>query len=103
VGNLLAEVMRIKAEGDLGAAKALIDRYGLRVDTKLRDEVQARVKKLDIPSYIGFVMPRLEPVTDSDGKITDVKVSYPLDLATQMLEYSRFTKAEKEAAVSAKK
>jgi len=103
VGDLLAELMRIKAEGDLGAAKALIDKYGLRVDTKLRDEVQARVKKLDIPSYIGFVMPRLEPVTDSDGRITDVKVSYPLDLATQMLEYSRFTEAEKEAAVSAKK
>jgi dipeptidyl-peptidase-3 len=102
VGDLLAEVMRIKAEGDLGAAKALIDKYGLGVDTKLRDEVQARAKNLDIPSYIGFVMPRLDPVTDSDGKMTDVKVSYPLDLATQMLEYSRFTEAEKEAAVSTK-
>jgi dipeptidyl-peptidase-3 len=102
VGGLLAEVMRIKAEGDLGAAKTLIDKYGLRVDSKLRDEVQSRVKKLDIPSYIGFVMPKLEPVMDPNGKITDVKISYPLDLATQMLEYSRFTAAEKEATVSAK-
>jgi dipeptidyl-peptidase-3 len=99
-GELLAEIMRIKAEGDLNAAKALIDKYGLKVDPKLRDEVQERVKKLDIPSYTGFVMPKLEPVRDPQGKVTDIRVSYPLDLAKKMIEYSHFTKKEKEATSS---
>jgi dipeptidyl-peptidase-3 len=97
VGKLLAEVMRIKAEGDLKAAKELIDTYGLKVDIALRDEVQERVKKLDLPSYTGFVQPKLEPVLDPEAKIADVKVSYPLDLATQMLEYSAFTRNERAA------
>ncbi len=96
-GKLLAELMRIKAEGDLKAAKELIDKYGLKVDTKLRDEVQERVKKLDAPSYTGFVMPKLEPVMDPEANIVDVKVTYPLDLATQMLEYSAFTKRMKNS------
>jgi len=95
VGKLLAEVMRIKAEGDLKAAKELIDTYGLKVDIALRDEVQERVKKLDLPSYTGFVQPRLEPVLDPEANIVDVKVTYPLDLSTQMLEYSAFTRKEK--------
>lgn len=97
VGKLLAEVMRIKAEGDLKAAKQLVDTYGLKVDVALRDEVQERVKKLDLPSYTGFVQPKLEPVLDPEAKVVDVKVSYPLDLATQMLEYSAFTRNEKMA------
>lgn len=92
VGELLAEVMRMKAEGDLAAAKTLIDTYGLKVDVKLRDEVQERVKDLNLAPYTGFVMPKLEPVNDPTAKIVDVKVIYPLDLATQMLEYSAFTK-----------
>lgn len=96
VGNLLTEVMRIKAEGDLKAAKQLIDTYGLKIDIALRDEVQERVKKLDLPSYTGFVQPKLEPVLNPEGKVADVKVSYPLDLATQMLEYSAFTRNEKK-------
>lgn len=95
VGTLLAEVMRIKAEGDLKAAKELIDTYGLKVDVTLRDEVQERVKKLDLPSYTGFVQPKLEPVMNPEAKIADVKISYPLDLAAQMLEYSAFTRNEK--------
>ncbi len=94
-GGLLAEIMRIKAEGDLKAAKELVDSYGLKVDIALRDEVQERVKKLDLPAYTGFVQPRLEPVWNSEGRVVDVKVSYPLDLATQMLEYSSFTRKEK--------
>lgn len=95
VGQLLAEVMRIKAEGDLEAGRALVDRYGLKVDVKLRDEVQQRASKLDVPAYTGFVMPRLEPVNDASGQVSDVRVSYPLDLAAQMLEYSKFTRAER--------
>ena len=97
VGKLLAEIMRIKAEGDLAAAKALVDNYGLKVDLSLRDQVQERVKKLDAPSYTGYVMPKLEPVLNPEAKIVDVNVTYPLDFAKQMLEYSSFTKNEKAA------
>ena len=88
VGRLLAEVQRIKAEGDYEASKKLFETYGVHFDGKLRDEVVARVEKLDMPSYTGFVQPRLEPVTGADGKITDVKISYPMDLTAQMLEFS---------------
>jgi dipeptidyl-peptidase-3 len=87
-GRLLAEVQRIKAEGDYAAAKKLFETYGVHFDAKLRDEVIARVDKLNLPSYGGFVMPTLTPVTGPDGKITDVKISYPMDLTAQMLEYS---------------
>ncbi len=92
---LLAEVMRIKAEGDFTAAKNLIDKYGLKVNTILRNEVQERANKLNLPLYTGFVMPKLEPVLDPTAKIVDIKVTYPLDLAKQMLEYSEFTKNER--------
>src|SRR5262245_15314412 len=88
VGKLLAEVQRIKSEGDYQEAKKLFSTYGVHFDPKLRDEVVARVDKLNLPSYTGFVMPKLTPVTGSDGQITDVKISYPLDLTTQMMEYS---------------
>jgi dipeptidyl-peptidase-3 len=87
-GRLLAEVQRIKAEGDYAAAKALFDTYGVHFDAALRDEVVARVEHLNMPSYTGFVQPRLEPVHAADGTLTDVTISYPLDLTTQMLEYS---------------
>lgn len=88
IGRLLAEVQRIKAEGDYEAAKRLFETYGVHFDAALRDEVVARVEHLNMPSYTGFVQPRLEPVASADGRITDVRISYPLDLTTQMLEYS---------------
>jgi dipeptidyl-peptidase-3 len=88
VGRLLAEVQRIKAEGDYAAAKILFETHGVHFDPKLRDEIVARVERLNMPSYTGFVQPKLEAVTAADGKITDVTISYPLDLTTQMLEYS---------------
>ena len=88
VGRLLAEVQRIKAEGDYEAARKLFDTYGVHFDARLRDEVVARVDRLNMPSYTGFVQPKLEPVTDASGRITDVRISYPMDLTTQMLEYS---------------
>jgi dipeptidyl-peptidase-3 len=87
-GKLLAEVQRIKSEGDYAAAKKLFDSYGIHFDAAQRDQVVARVDKLQLPSYSGFVMPKLTPVTGADGAITDVKISYPMDLTTQMLEYS---------------
>jgi dipeptidyl-peptidase-3 len=87
-GRLLAEVQRIKSEGDYEAARTLFETYGVHFDPALRDEVVARVDRLHMPSYTGFVQPRLEAVRDGHGNITDVKISYPLDLAAQMLEYS---------------
>ena len=88
VGRLLADVQRIKAEGDYEAAKALFETYGVHFDPALRDEVVARVDRLQMPSYTGFVQPRLEAVRNAGGEITDVRISYPLDLTAQMLEYS---------------
>jgi dipeptidyl-peptidase III len=88
VGRLLAEVQRIKAEGDYEASKKLFETFGVHFDAKLRDEVVSRVDRLNMPSYTGFVQPRLEAVKGSDGRISDVKISYPMDLTTQMLEYS---------------
>jgi dipeptidyl-peptidase-3 len=88
VARLLAEVQPIKAEGDYEAAKALFETYGIHFDPALRDEIVARVDRLNMPSYTGFVQPRLEAITNADGDITDVHISYPLDLTTQMLEYS---------------
>ena len=88
VGELLAEVQRIKSEGDFGAARALFEDYGIRFDPALRDEVVSRVEALDLPSYTGFVMPRLEAEHGDNGEIANVSVSYPMDLETQMLEYA---------------
>jgi len=88
VGTLLAEVQRIKAEGDYTAARQLFETYGVHFDPALRDEIVARVDRLRMPSYTGFVMPRLEAVYGPDGAIADVRISYPQDLTTQMLEYS---------------
>lgn len=87
-GRLLSEVQRIKSEGDYAGAKALFDTHGITFDPARRDEVVARVAKLDLPSYTGFVMPRLEEVKGPDGKVTDINISYPMDLTTQMLEFS---------------
>ena len=67
VGRLLAEVQRIKAEGDYEAAKALFETYGVHFEAELRDEVVARVERLQMPSYTGFVQPRLEAVMAGDG------------------------------------
>ena len=65
-------MQRIKAQGDYAAARALVEKYGVHFDTALRDEVVARVEHLDLPSYTGFVMPRLEPVGGPDGAAADV-------------------------------
>lgn len=88
VGRLLADVQRIKAEGDYDAARRLFDTYGVHFEATLRDEVVARVERLNMPSYTGFVQPKLRPVLAADGTIADVAIEYPLDFKTQMLEYS---------------
>jgi dipeptidyl-peptidase-3 len=92
VGHLLAEVQRIKAEGDYDAAKVLVETYGVHFDPALRDEIVARVDRLQLPSYTAFVMPTLNAVRNDAGEIVDVEIAYPLDLTKQMLEYSAATR-----------
>lgn len=92
VGRLLADVQRIKAEGDYAAAKQLFETHGVHFDPALRDQVVRRVDALQLPSYTGFVMPKLEAVLNGAGDITDVTISYPHDLRQQMLEYSAQTR-----------
>jgi len=87
VGMLLAELMRIKAEGDYDAIKALIDRYGVRFDPKLRDEVVARYKRLDLPTYWAGINPELVPTFGAGGEVTNVTINYPRDYARQRLSY----------------
>jgi dipeptidyl-peptidase-3 len=93
VGRLLADVQRIKSTGDYAAAKALFDAHGIHFDPALRDQVVARVDRLQLPSYSGFVMPKLTATTDASGAITDVAISYPMDLKAQMLEYATVSAA----------
>jgi dipeptidyl-peptidase-3 len=93
VGQLLAELMRIKAEGDYDAIKALIDRYGVHFDPALRDQVMARYRKLDIPTYWAGInpeltAPELTASLDSAGKVGKVEISYPRDFVKQQLGYS---------------
>jgi len=89
VGQLLAELMRIKAEGDYDAIKALIDKYGVHFDPAQRDEVMGRYKKLDIPTYWTGINPELIPTFDSKKKLTKVEISYPRDYVKQQLGYSK--------------
>jgi dipeptidyl-peptidase-3 len=88
VGRLLAEVQRIKSEGDYAAAARLFNDHGIHFDARLRDQVVSRVDALKLPSYTGFVMPKLTAARDASGAITAVTISYPQDLTAQMLEYS---------------
>lgn len=87
VGRLLAEVQRIKSQGDVEAARGLVEAHGVHFEAALRDEVVARVQRIGLPSYTGFVMPRLEPIHGADGSIVNVRITYPLDFTAQMLEY----------------
>ncbi len=87
-GQLLKEIQRIKSEGDFEAGKALIEDYGVKVDLELHKEVLERAAKLKSAPYGGFINPKLVPVTDDAGNITDVKVEYPADFTKQMLYYS---------------
>ena len=86
-GELLREVQRIKSEGDYEAGKALVETYGVKVDPELHQQVLRRYQALEIAPYSGFIQPRLVPVTNGDT-IADVKVEYPDDFATQMLDYA---------------
>lgn len=86
-GKLLAEIMRIKAEGDFKAGKELVEKYGIKIDPNLHKEVIDRIEKLNLPSVTGFVQPELRVVAVA-GKPVDVEVDHCLDLADQMLRWS---------------
>ncbi len=88
-GKLLAEIQRIKSEGDFDAARNLVETYAVKVDPELHKEVLARYEKLHLAPYKGFVNPVYTAVTDGDGNITDVTVSYTEGYAEQMLRYSK--------------
>lgn len=85
-GVLLAEVQRIKSEGDFEAGKKLVETYGVKVDKQLHKEVLARFKQLNLAPYAGFINPDYQLV-EEDGEIVDVKVIYPDNFTQQMLEY----------------
>jgi dipeptidyl-peptidase-3 len=87
VATLLAEVMRIKAEGDYDAARRLVETYAIRFDPALRDEVVRRCRDAGIPRFFAFHMPALRAVTDGTGAILDVVVDYGKDFDTMMLEW----------------
>lgn len=86
-GELLGEVQRIKSEGDLETGKKLVEDYGVKIDPELHKEVLERFKKLNLAPYAGFINPDYEPIIE-DGKIVEVKISYPMDFTEQMLEYA---------------
>ncbi len=88
-GKLLAEVQRIKSEGDYEAARSLVETYGVKVDPVLHKEVLERYEKLHLSPYKGFINPVYKPVRDAAGNIVDVKVDYSEGYAEQMLRYSR--------------
>jgi len=87
VGMLLAELMRIKAEGDYNAIKALVDQYGVHFDTGLRDQVLARYQKLNLPTYFAGVNAHLVPSFGKDGEVEKVDIHYLQDPVRQYLDY----------------
>lgn len=89
IGNLLAEIQRIKSEGDYKAGNDIIQKYAVKIDPKLHKEVVQRFSTLDIPPYRGFINPVYTPVTDNAGEITDIEISYPENYVEQMLRLSR--------------
>ena len=88
-GQLLAEVQRIKSEGDFEAARRLVEDYGVKVDPELHREVLARYERLHLSPYKGFINPVYKAERDANGQITDVKLDYTEAYDQQMLRYSR--------------
>ena len=86
-GELLREVQRIKSQGDYQAGHDLVENHGVKVDRALHAQVLQRSEKLKTAPYAGFIQPRLVPMTNDKGEITDVRVEYPADFIGQMLEF----------------
>jgi dipeptidyl-peptidase-3 len=88
IARLLAEIQRIKSEGDYEAARQLVEQYAVQIDPAIHQEVLARYERLNLAPYKGFINPVLLPVYDSEGKIADINVYYGESYAHQMLRYS---------------
>lgn len=88
-GELLAEIQRVRSEGDYATASTLVQDYAVKVDPELHAEILSRYAPLNIAPYRGFVNPVYTPVRDAEGRITDVTISYPENYTEQMLRYSR--------------
>ncbi len=89
IARLLAEIQRIKSEGDFEAAKTLVESYAVKVDANLHKEVLERYERLHLAPYKGFINPVMTPVTNSNGEITDINVDYTEGYSEQMLRYSK--------------
>ena len=88
-GKQLAEIKRIKSEGDLEAARQLVEQYGVKVDPSLHQEILTRYKRLNLAPYKGFINPVYTPIVDEGNNITDIHISYNEAYDTQMLRYSK--------------
>lgn len=88
-GMLLSKIQRIKSEGNYEAARALVEKYGVKLDASLHEEVLARYRALHLAPYKGFVNPVYRPEYDAEGRIVDVKVDYTEGYTEQMLRYGR--------------
>ena len=88
IATLLAEVQRIKSEGDFAAARQLVEQYAVKVDPVLHEEVLARYNQLNLAPYKGFINPMLLPVRDQEGRICDIQINYSESYSHQMLRYS---------------
>jgi dipeptidyl-peptidase-3 len=89
IGELLAEIQRVKSEGDFEGAKNLVEKYGVKVDTDIHKEILERYAKLHIAPYKGFVNPYYEVVKDASGNITNIIPTYKEGYAEQMLRYAK--------------
>jgi dipeptidyl-peptidase-3 len=89
VGKLLAELMRIKAEGDYDAIRSLVNTYGVKLNTEWRDQVQQRAARIGLPTRGAFISPILDLVRDAQGQVIDATIRYTQNLSEVMLDYSR--------------
>ena len=85
----MAEIQRIKSEGDLEAARQLVEQYGVKVDPSLHQEILTRYNRLNLAPYKGFINPVYTPVVDDQNNITDIHISYDEAYDAQMLRYSK--------------
>ena len=89
IGELLAEIQRVKSEGDFNGAKQLVEQYGVKVDPELHKEIKARYEALNLAPYKGFVNPVYRPITNDKGEIIDIKIDYTESFVKQMIRYSK--------------
>ncbi len=88
-GVLLAEVQRIKSEGDFEAARQIVEEYGIKLDAALHHEIRSRYQRLNLAPYKGFINPRYNLIRDAKGKVIDVSISYDEAYDEQMLRYGQ--------------